>query len=89
MGWVHVALKASLVDVPSAQVMGLVVDEGQRGGGIGKGLLLRAETWAAERGMRRMLVASRTTRERAHRFYEREGYAVLKRSYFFEKQLAD
>ncbi len=89
VGWVHVALKPSLVDLPSAQVMGLVVGEGQRGGGIGRQLLLRAEAWAAERGMRRMLVASRTTRERAHRFYEREGYAVLKRSYFFEKPLAD
>jgi GNAT superfamily N-acetyltransferase len=89
VGWVHVALKLSLVEVPSAQVMGLVVGEGQRGGGIGRQLLRRAEAWAAERGVRRMLVASRTTRERAHRFYEREGYVVLKRSYFFEKQLAD
>ncbi len=89
VGWVHVALKSSLVDVPSAQVMGLVVAERERSGGIGRALLLRAEAWAAERGVRRMLVASRTTRERAHRFYQREGYAVLKRSYFFEKQLTD
>ncbi len=89
VGWVHVALKPSLVDVPSAQVMGLVVREDRRGSGIGRELLLRAEAWAAGRNMRRMLVASRTTRERAHRFYEREGYAVLKQSTYFEKRLGD
>jgi len=35
-----------------------------------------------------MLVGTRVTRQRAHRFYEREGYAVAKTSHFFEKELA-
>lgn len=89
VGWAHVALKPTLLDVPSAQLVGLVVAEGERSAGIGRALLAEAERWAEARGVERMVVASRVTRERAHRFYEREGYAVLKRSLFFEKRLRD
>jgi hypothetical protein len=32
-------------------------------------------------------VRSRVTRERAHQFYEREGYRLLKTSHVFEKRL--
>ncbi|MGH2455613.1 MAG: GNAT family N-acetyltransferase [Candidatus Limnocylindria bacterium] len=87
LGWIHVELKRSLVAPLTAQVMGLVVAEGARNGGIGRDLLRRAEAWAAGRGCGQMLVGSRVTRERAHRFYLREGYAVQKTSYFFEKRL--
>jgi len=34
-----------------------------------------------------MVVRSRVARERAHRFYEREGYALVKTSHIFEKRL--
>jgi len=34
-----------------------------------------------------MVVRSRVARERAHRFYEREGYALVKTSHVFEKPL--
>ena len=34
-----------------------------------------------------MTLYSRQTRERAHAFYEREGYVIVKRSFFFEKPL--
>jgi GNAT superfamily N-acetyltransferase len=87
IGWIHVEVKRTLVAPLSAQVMGLVVDEAARSGGIGRELLRSAEAWAAGRGCRRMLVGTRVTRERAHRFYQREGYAVEKTSYFFEKEL--
>ena len=87
VGWIHVELRRTLVAPLSAQVMGLVVDDAARSGGVGRELLRSAETWAVERGCRRMLVGTRVTRERAHRFYQREGYAVEKTSYFFEKEL--
>jgi GNAT superfamily N-acetyltransferase len=67
--------------------MGLVVDESVRSRGIGARLLERGEAWAQERGCRTMLVGTRITRERAHRFYERQGYDLLKTSHFFEKPL--
>ena len=87
IGWVHVELKRSLVAPLTAQIVGLVIDEAVRSAGIGKELLAAAEAWALARGCHRMLVGTRTTRERAHRFYAREGYTLQKTSYFFEKQI--
>jgi GNAT superfamily N-acetyltransferase len=86
-GWIHVELKRSLLAPLAAQVMGLVVDEGRRSEGIGATLLEAAEGWARERGCHHMLVATRVTRERAHGFYRRSGYALLKTSHIFEKGL--
>jgi GNAT superfamily N-acetyltransferase len=88
VGWIHVELKASLLAPLAAQVMGLVVDEARRGAGIGAELLSRAEAWATDRGCRELLVATRVTRERAHRFYSRQGYQLLKTSHVFRKELA-
>jgi GNAT superfamily N-acetyltransferase len=87
IGWLHVEIKRTLVAPRSAQVMGLVVDDAARSRGIGRDLLRAAEAWAAARGCHRMVVGTRVTRERAHRFYQREGYALDKTSYFFEKGL--
>jgi GNAT superfamily N-acetyltransferase len=86
-GWCHVELHRSLVEPLSALILGLVVAEGHRSEGIGAQLLAAAERWARARGCRRLLVATRITRERAHRFYAREGYEVAKTSYFLTKAL--
>lgn len=86
-GWIHVDIKRTLLAPLSAQVMGLVVDEAVRNGGIGASLLEHGEAWARERGCELMLVGTRVTRERAHRFYRRQGYELLKTSHFFEKPL--
>ena len=87
IGWLHVALLLSLETDPRVHIMGLVVDDSHRSAGIGQELLAAGEAWAREIGVTRMTVYSRQTRERAHRFYEREGYAMAKRSYYFEKDL--
>jgi len=41
-----------------------------------------------EHGLRRALVRSQIAREAAHRFYLREGYARIKTSAVFEKDLS-
>lgn len=87
VGWLHVELKRTLISPLSAQVMGLVVDESARSLGIGARLLEQGEAWAREHGCSLMLVGTRVTRERAHRFYRRHGYELLKTSHFFEKPL--
>ena len=86
-GWIHVEIKRTLLAPLSAQVMGLVVDEGARSRGIGARLLEQGEAWARGRGCSLILVGTRVTRERAHRFYRRQGYDLLKTSHFFEKRL--
>jgi len=87
VAWGHVEVRRTLVEPLSAQVMGLVVAEDSRSAGIGLGLLSALEAWAIARECARMLVGTRVTRERAHRFYEREGYELLKTSHFFVKPL--
>jgi len=55
--------------------------------GIGAALVEAAEGWARHRGATEMIVRSRSARVRAHRFYERIGYAEVKRSHVFVKSL--
>jgi GNAT superfamily N-acetyltransferase len=87
IGWVHVSLLALLEASDLAVINGLVVDERRRSGGIGASLVEAAERWARDRGATAILVRSRSTRVRAHRFYERLGYLEVKRSHVFEKPL--
>jgi GNAT superfamily N-acetyltransferase len=85
LGWTHVVERLHLEDPPFAEIAGLIVDEHARGARIGASLLRTAESWARDRGLERMRVRSNVIRERAHRFYDREGYAQLKRQVVFEK----
>jgi GNAT superfamily N-acetyltransferase len=64
----------------------LVVSETARGQRVGSALLAAAEAWAREQGFASMRVRSNIMRERAHRFYLREGYTEKKRQAVFLKR---
>ena len=87
VGWVHVAGRVSLETGPFAQVSGIVVDERERGRGVGGALMGAAEGWATERGYDVMRLWSNIVRERAHHFYEQLGYEHVKTSKVFRKVL--
>jgi len=87
VGWTHVVPCLQLEDAPYAELAGLVVDESARGIGVGKVLLAAVEAWACTHGFEAMRVRSNVVRERAHRFYEREGYARVKAQAVFRKAL--
>jgi GNAT superfamily N-acetyltransferase len=87
IGWLHVASRTQLTEDACAEILGLVVDERARGAGVGAGLVRAAEAWARAEGCARIRVRSRDTRERAHRFYEREGYARNKVQLVLHKAL--
>jgi GNAT superfamily N-acetyltransferase len=87
VGWLHVAARTQLTEDASAEILGLVVDESARGNGVGAALVRAAEEWARAQGCVRIRVRSRDTRERAHRFYEREGYARNKVQLVLHKPL--
>lgn len=87
IGWVHVAVERGLEASRTAGLRGLVVDEVRRSAGVGRELLAAAEDWARQRDCVTLTVRSRVTRERAHRFYEREGYRLVKTSHVFTKPL--
>ena len=87
VGWIHVVECVRMESDPSAEVAGLVVDEAFRGSGIGARLLAEAEAWAVAGGYEILRVRSNVKRNRARRFYEREGYKVTKSQRNFVKRL--
>jgi GNAT superfamily N-acetyltransferase len=87
VSWVHVFRHLILEHDPVAYVAGLVVDAECRHGGIGKQLMQRAEEWARERRLTRLIVRSNVIRQEAHSFYEGMGYTRLKTQFVFLKEL--
>jgi GNAT superfamily N-acetyltransferase len=88
VGWIDVGIVHHFQSEPYGEIGGFVVSEKHRSAGVGKQLIARAEQWMLERGLRRALVRSQIVREAAHRFYLREGYARVKTSAVFEKELS-
>lgn len=88
VGWAEVRIETHLLQSHDASLDGLVVEDEYRGTGIGAALLDAAERWARGANCRALLVRSNVVRERAHGFYERNGYARVKSQHIFEKRLA-
>jgi GNAT superfamily N-acetyltransferase len=87
VGWAHVSI-THLVEVGTrAELNGLIVADGQRSLGAGARLLEAAEDWACKHGCPSMSVRSNVIRERAHIFYERQGYEHYKTQKAFRKPL--
>jgi GNAT superfamily N-acetyltransferase len=87
VGWLHAGVSHAIEHERCVEIRGLVVDERARGQSIGAALVTAAERWTRMLGIAQVRVRSRDTRERAHRFYEREGYTAVKTSKVFEKHL--
>ena len=87
VGWLHVSKNPLLESDMRAEVNGLVVAEGQRSLGAGARLIAAAEDWARKHGCKGMSVRSNVIRERAHKFYERNGYEHYKTQKSFRKPL--
>jgi GNAT superfamily N-acetyltransferase len=85
--WLQVSLPRIFESPRQAEIAGLVVDEGERGRGIGRALIAEAERWARASGCSALRVRSNVVRERAHDFYRREGFAEIKTQRVFEKRL--
>jgi GNAT superfamily N-acetyltransferase len=83
----HVVVRRQLESGAWVEVTALVVADDFRGGGVGKALLGHAEAWAAERGFALVQLRSNVIRERAHRFYLREGYEKVKAQVLFRKRV--
>ncbi len=88
VGWIEAEIAHHLQSPPHALITGLVVKDGVRSLGIGRRLCSEVERWTLRQGLDTVRVTSRSTRERAHRFYLREGYVQTKTSAVFEKILS-
>lgn len=87
VGWIVVVQHETLIASRRAHVEGLVVEDEFRGNRIGALLVESAEEWARKRGCSTLRLLSNVIRERAHTFYARLGYEVIKTEYVFQKDL--
>ena len=87
IGLIQVAVTEGLEHEARGEIRALVIDENHRSGGMGRELIDAAEAWAKERGLSKMRVRSNVKRERARKFYERNGYVVTKTQNVFDKKL--
>lgn len=88
VGYVHIFREQeSLLNGERAQLHTLVVDTSLRRKNIGAQLLAKAEAWAKSQGLTAIRLRSNTTRNDAHRFYQKHGYDTLKTSFTFIKTL--
>lgn len=87
IGWIHVLIDKLLTVGPRVEVGGLVVDEKQRGRGVGAALLHSAEVWARKQRYSPIIVRTNVVRQQAHKFYEKCGYQLLKQSKVYTKEV--
>jgi GNAT superfamily N-acetyltransferase len=87
VGWTHGAEHVLLEAERRCEILGLVVDAGYRGAGIGRQLVKALESWAAERGLPMVAVRSNVVRQESHPFYERLGFERVKTQHAYRKAL--
>jgi GNAT superfamily N-acetyltransferase len=87
VGWAHVSVVHLLEVGTRSELNGLIVADGQRSLGAGALLLGAAENWARRHGCTSMSVRSNVIRDRAHKFYERQGYELYKTQKAFRRAL--
>lgn len=59
---------------PLARITSLIVDEAERGQGIGRALVAASEKWLADAGCGILEITSNHQRQDAHEFYRHLGY---------------
>jgi GNAT superfamily N-acetyltransferase len=87
IGWLHLSVCDIVESASYAEINGLIVAEGYRSSGAGAALVEAAERWAMGKKCTLMHVRSNVIRERAHAFYERQGFLHYKTSKIFRKPL--
>ena len=87
VGWVHIFMALRLESDGFAEIGGIVVSEEYRGSGIGKDLLKASGKWAADNGVQKLRIRSRSTRSDTHAIFEHLGFEKTKEQYVFDKQI--
>lgn len=83
----HVFERPAMEKPPEAVVQALAVAATCRRLGVGQALMQFAETWARQRGLDAVFLASRVDRDDAHGFYHSIGYQHITTSHVFRKRI--
>lgn len=86
-GWIHLELVSDLIEEKKVEIKALVVDQNERSKGTGSLLVKAALEWAKTYGVTTIYLSCNIIRDRAHAFYEREGFTRVKTSHFFELKI--
>ncbi|MBS1960562.1 MAG: GNAT family N-acetyltransferase [Bdellovibrionales bacterium] len=84
-GFIHANKYLDLIEPHTVQIIALVVDENTRSLGLGAKLVRAVEEWTPSMNVKEIWVRSNIKRERAHEFYKRLGYPIVKTSHKFSK----
>lgn len=87
VGFIHVEKYDVIYFETMANILGLAVEKGYQGKGIGKELIWSVEKWALENEIYMMRLNSGITRKNAHKFYRHLGYKSDKEQFRFTKKL--
>lgn len=86
VGWLHAYLAVRVGVAPFIEIAGLIVDERYRREGIGSKLVAEATCWAKSIGVT-VRVRSNSKRDATHKFYQAQGFKLLKQQHVFEFNL--
>lgn len=89
IGWIAAERRLLIESGERADIVGLIVTEAARRGGVGQALVEAAEQWARRQGLPKMAVRSSVARAESHPFYERLGYVRAKTQHAYTKRLTD
>lgn len=86
-GFVHLEAVDDLIEERKVEIKALIVNEKYRNSGIGHELVSSGIEWAKKFGLNTIYLNCNILRNRAHCFYEKEGFKKVKTSHFFEKNI--
>jgi GNAT superfamily N-acetyltransferase len=87
VGWVEVRLEQTILTERRCRVTGLVVSPDARRSGVGRALLLWAESWARAHGCHEAYLTTNVRREDAHAFYDAAGWERRKTSHVYVRRV--
>lgn len=87
VGCINTIIDIRLAEGLTGELVSLVVSAMHRGEGIGKGLVLHAESWFKTKGCHTIRVRANAVRKDAHRFYLGMGFKEIKTQKIFTKTM--
>ncbi len=86
-GFLQVVLNERLTSETCGEIVNLVVEEKERGKGIGTALIEVAVNWVKDKGCDKLRIRCNTIRTDTHNFYKHLGFKEKKTQKIFDKDI--